>query len=468
MTMKAYTLLLILCAIVSVVSSAEQLTMQQAVATALERNHTLRGAAFDRDAADWGTRNAISNYLPKIEISTSLTRIDPESERRANAAVDFIKGAAGSLGIPPSMLSEIRPFAYRDEYNTGVTVQQPIYNGGAEILRIEGANVVDDRSAYSAEDTEQDVIARVKASYYTVLKAQALVALAKESAERTQRWLDLTKRREELGSRTNTDVLRWEVQLAEDRGGIINTENALALARLQLNEVMGVDLSAEYALVDIDTTDAVGITSAVVASPQLALVGQAGSLDLGDDDGFIAAHPSMKVMQANLRLSELAIDKSWVNFKPRINLFFQYGWERNGTFALDGFRPWALALSVSFPIFNGFGDYTGLQMAKAEYNKASEQAESFRRGLLLQATNARLTVKATRQRIDIARAGLQHARSVLGSVSRRYDAGAASNVDMIDAQTAYTSAKTNYITAQYDYYISEVQLARTTGTISRQ
>ncbi len=161
MNMKAIVVLLTLCFSVPAVAVAEQLTLDKAVATALEKNHSLRGAAFDRDAATWGTRSAIANYLPKVEISSSVTRIDPESERRANAAVDFIKGAAGSLGIPPSLLSDIRPFAYRDEYNTGLTVRQPIYNGGAEILGIEAAHVVNDRSEYALEDTEQDVIARV-------------------------------------------------------------------------------------------------------------------------------------------------------------------------------------------------------------------------------------------------------------------------------------------------------------------
>ena len=74
-----------------------------------------------------------------------------------------------------------------------------------------------------------------------------------------------------------------------------------------------------------------------------------------------------------------------------------------------------------------------------------------------------LTLKATRKRIDIAKIGLQQATDVLNSVARRYDAGNASNVDVIDVQTAYTSAKTNFVTAVYDNYIAEVQLARATG-----
>ncbi|MDH3253237.1 MAG: TolC family protein, partial [Ignavibacteria bacterium] len=428
----------------------------------------LRGAGFDREAAQWGKRNAIANFLPKVEVSSSMTRIDPESERRANASVDFIRGAAGGLGLPPSLLADIRPFAYRDEYSTGLTVMQPIYNGGAEIVGASAADAMSDRSEYGYHDAEQEVLARVQQSYYQVLKAEALLNLTKESAGRSARWLEMTKRRADLGSRTNTDVLRWEVQLAEDQGNIIQAGNALAAARLQLNEVMGVELDREYILEDVLPSDSVPLAvTPALTGPQLASRNYAPLIDAPADESLLAAHPAMRVMQTNLRLAEIDIDRSWVNFKPRVNLLFQYGWERNNSLNLDGFRPWALTLSVSFPIFNGFGDYTNVQMAKARYDGTMEQFESFRRGLLLQATNAQRAVEAARKRIEIARIGMEHAESVLGSVERRYDSGLASNVDMIDAQTAYTSAKTSYVTALYDYHISEVHLGRATGTLTQ-
>ena len=92
-------------------SAQESLTLEQAVSTAVQQNQALRGAGHDLDAARWGRLNAVTNFLPKVEISSGVTRIDPESERRANAAVDFIKVSAASLGIPASALSELRPFA---------------------------------------------------------------------------------------------------------------------------------------------------------------------------------------------------------------------------------------------------------------------------------------------------------------------------------------------------------------------
>ncbi len=464
----------------------EVLSLDHAVALGLEQNQTLAAAGHDLDAARWGKLNAVTSFLPRVTVNAGVTRIDPESVLRANAAIDFIKAAASTLGIPPSYLSELRPFAYRDTYLTNLTVIQPIYNGGAEVVSLHAADATQDKSEYSYQEAEQNVIARVRISYYTVLKAQEMVALARESSERTSRYLEMTRRRAAVGTRTQTDVLRWEVQLAAGQGSEINAENYLAMARIQLNEAMGVDLNRTFTLETPPAPDSIALVASLapVTMPALAPEMQPGLApsgqdpnrgpapsnplqDRGLDDGFLLHHPSMQAMEANLRLADVGIEKSWINFKPRVNIAFQYGWEQNNTLALDGIRPWGLSLSVSLPIFSGFGDFTSLEKARYEYKRTEAQVQSFRRGLLMQAANARLSVRAARQRMETARKAQDQALDVLNSVSRRYETGGASNVDLIDVQTAYTSAKTDYITAVYDYLIAGVQLASATGTIAR-
>lgn len=443
----------------------EVLTMARAVGNAMEFNQTLRGAAHDVASTSWAAKNAYSNFLPKVSLDAGVTRIDPETDRRANAALDFIRSSAGILGIPPSALADLRPFSYRDTYGAGLTVVQPIYNGGAELVGVSAANALEERSESSYEDTRQDVVARVRIAYYSVLSAQEMVVLATEAAERTQRYLASTRRREELGMRTRTDVARWDVQLAADEGNLIKARNLLATARLMLNEVMGVDLDREFALEKEPAGgDSLALPSAGTPPLLASLPGVAPEPRLTFAD--LQQHPSWQVLNANLRLAETGIDRSWTAFKPRINAAFQYGWERNNTLALDGYRPWALSLTVAFPIFNGFGDYANLQRAHEEYQKAETQVESFRRGLLMQAINAQLNVTAARHRIEVAGKGEQQALDVLNAVTRRYETGGASNVDLIDAQTAYTAAKSSHISATYDFSIARVQLARATGTIT--
>ena len=289
-------------------------------------------------------------------------------------------------------------------------------------------------------------MATVKVAYFNVLKAIELVALAQEAAARTKRHLDMTNRRAAVGMRTRTDVLRWEVQLASDEGNLVNAENGLALARLQLNNVMGVDMTARFVLEQ-------------PADPDSASV-PAHSFE------FLETHPAMQIMQANLRLADVGVDQAWINFKPSVNVAFQYGWERNDTPALDGIAPWALALQVKWPIFNSFGDYTRVQKAKAEYHRTEAQVESFRRGLLMQATGAELNLRSALKRTEITRKSQQEAMDVLNAVTRRYETGGASNVDLIDVQTAYTSAKASFITALYDCRIAEEQLARAQGRVT--
>ncbi len=466
--MTRVIIIVLMFLVVSHVSGQEKLTLSGAENFALNQNHSLRAAGHGLEAAGWEKRTAISRFLPKVEVHSNITRIDPLTEQRGNASIEFIKQAAGQVGIPQSALADIRPFVYRDTYSTGFTVLQPIYNGGAEVVGLQAANAVQERTEYEYEETEQNVIARVRSSYFSVLKAEELVVLAKESAERTKRWLDLTNRQKELGNRTNTDVVRWEVQLAADEGNIVNAENGLAMARLQLNEVMGVDLDAKYIL-EKESSQEPGISALQkTGSPVLLASTQMMPDHSSLDDSFLELHPSMKKIETNLRLADINVSNAWTAFKPSVNLAFQYGWEQNNSISLDGIKPWIISLNFSFPLFNGFGDYARLEGSKADLQRATEQTESYRRILLLQARNADLAVTSSEKRIEIARAGLKQAEDVLASVSRRYDLGVASNVDLIDVQTAYTSAKTNYIIALYDSYIAGVELARSRGTITRQ
>lgn len=458
---RVFVVLAALC-LAGAARAQEPLNLDKAIGLALEQNQMLRGASQDLEAAHWGKLNAVTNFLPKVEIASSVTKIDQETNARANAAIDFIKASAGMFGIPQSYLANIQPFAYLNTYATTVTVVQPLYNGGAEALGVRAADAQSDRSDYSFEDAQQDVVARVKISYYTVLKAQELVTLAQESSARTARYLESTRRRADVGQRTRTDVQRWEVQQASSEGALINAQNFLAAAKLQLNEVMGVGLNKEFALEKVLPADSTDESTASLV-PLLHQAAPGPDPEVTPD--LLEAHPSMKVMETNLRLADLGIQKSWVNFQPRINFAFQYGWEKNGTLRLDGYRPWAASLTVSLPIFSGFSDYTNMQKARYEYKRTEAQVESFRRGLLMQARNAEMNVRAARQRIEIARKGKGQALDVLNSVTRRYETGGASNVDLIDVQTAYTSARTDYISAVYDYYIAGVQLARATGTI---
>jgi outer membrane protein TolC len=429
----------------------QPLTLDQALRTALDRNRTIAGARSEVASAAWGTRRAYANWLPKVEVNGGVTRVDDETLRLANAPIDFIKGMPG---IPPEVKDSLRPFAYKDTYSTGFTVLQPIYNGGLELVGIEAARALQERGSHALRDTEQEIASRVKKAYYNVLKAEEMVRLGRETERRTRSYLESIRRKAEAGMRTSADVLRWEAQLASDGGNVVEAENGSAMARAALNEVMGVDLDRTYAL---------------EPPPEVAAAAHAtGGADTISaaslyDPGSLRRHPGVLATRSLARLQKANLEKAWTGFRPQVNLAFSYNWEKNGTISLDGAKTWATALMLRFPVFSSFGDYASVRQAREDLRKAEFLVEEVERGAGLRARNAALAVTSARDRIAIARKGVEFAEANLQTVTRRYETGVASNIDLIDAQTTAYQARTMLIHATYDAAIARAELERATG-----
>jgi outer membrane protein TolC len=254
--------------------------------------------------------------------------------------------------------------------------------------------------------------------------------------------------------RTSADVLRWEAQLASDGGNVVEAENGSAMARAALNEVIGVDLDRAYAL----------------EPPQEVIAPVPGGGETGTtsapslyDPASLREHPGVLATRSLARLQKANLRKAWSGFKPQVNLAFSYNWEKNGTPSLDGAKTWATALMLHFPVFSSFGDYAAVRQAREDLRKAELMAEEVERGVGLRARNAALSVTSARDRTAIARKGVDFAEANLQTVTRRYEAGVASNIDLIDAQTTAYQARTMLIHATYDAAIARAELDRATG-----
>lgn len=442
-------LCLILCSTTDALAqgSVRKLSLEEAVRIGLEHNPTLRAARQDVDASKWGLRRAYTNWLPKVDLSSGYTRLDDDTARRANAFVNIGRELGRQFGGPDFDPDDIKPMAYEASYSTGVTVLQRIYNGGAEWSGIRLSKAARRMSLYALRDAELETTLKVKRVYLSVLKAQEIVALTKEAMASTERHLGATRRMLEVGSRNRADVLRWEVQLAQDRGNVVEGKNGLSIARAALNEAMGVDLGEEYELIPVSTDDVEERT------PPEAQIGQ-----------YIASHPTVKITEANVDVQRASVRLAQGGFQPKVNLAYNYNWEQDDDLQLDGEKTWSVSVQVNMPIFHSFGTYSGVRKAKADLRKAEVTAEGVRRGMMLRATSASLNLNAARTRIGIARKGVEGAEENLRIVRNMYEVGNLSNIDFIDAQLARNSARTNLIHAVYDYYIAEAELGRALGS----
>ncbi|MFH1005907.1 MAG: TolC family protein [Candidatus Latescibacterota bacterium] len=424
----------------------KRLSLEEAVGMGVAHNLTLEAARQDQAASGWGLRQAYSNWLPKVEVASGYIRLDNETVRRANVFTDIGRELGEQFGGAAFDPDDIKPSAYRESYSTHLAVIQPIYNGGAEWSGIRMATQAHKISQYALKDAEQETTLRIKRAYFGVLKAQEVISLAQEATSATEEHLRQVRRKFEVGSGNRADVLRWEVQLAQDLGNAVEAENGLAIARAVLNESMGVGLEENWKLVPV-SMDEVG----------------AHALPEDRIGPSLAVHPSVQTAQACVALGQTGVRMAQSGFAPKINVAYNHSWEQDDTIGLDGDNTWNVSVQAQFPIFNSFGDYAGVRKAKAEKRRAETTAENVRKGILLQATRASLNLKSAHTRISIARKEVSLAQESLRVVQNGYDVGTLSSLDLIDSQLSNSSARAHLIHAVYDYCIAEAELARAMG-----
>ena len=444
-------MIIAICFVVSVTAQPcpaqkNTLTLKKAVTIALQKNPALLSAESDLNAAGWEVKKSYFNLLPKVDVAFGYSRMDNATVQRSNIFVPVGRTLV-ELYAPEEDPDNIRPNAWQDNYGTRINVVQPIYNGGANWAGVSISLAARNQKTHSLEEAKQDIIFGVQESFFNVLKAQEMVALMKETVQSTQEHLKTTKRMFELGLRSRADELRWEVQLANDEGNLITTENQLAIAQTALKNVMGVDYAETFELKPIQSEPG------DVDKPLSALI-----------DRAMDYHPGIQAMESAVDAQRADVRLAWAGFQPKINFLYSYGWERNNTLALDSFEDWSATISVDIPLFHSFSEYASLKRAKAQLKSLQHAEEDYRRAVAMQLTNASFNVKSALKKVEIAEKAVKQADENMRIIENKFEVGMASNIEVIDVQVAYTGAKANAINALYNFYIARAELERAMGT----
>ncbi len=422
------------------------ITLREAIEIALKNNPALKAAKADLKASGHHVKKARLDLLPKADLQFSYARLDPGSVRRGNVFVDVGRGLVDQFGAGDP--NDVRPGAYRNTFSTAFQVVQPIYNGGANWAAVGLARAQETGSEHSLEDTRQQVILDVRAWYLRVLQARELVNLANKSLESSQRHLSTAQKMLEVGLRSRTDVLRWEVQAANSEGQLVETENNLKIATVTLRQVMGVPYEEAFSVSPL-SFDPIPLVE--------------------DQDEQIAKtrnhHPGLKAVNASVDAQRAGVRLAWAAFQPKVNFVYQLGWEKNNTFTLDSFSYWSAGVSLNFPIFHSFSNLAGLQENKARLKSFEEREEETERLLTLDVIRSRLDLETALKKFYIAKKAVVQTAENLRVLDNSYQVGLAANIDVLDAQLIHTKSGADLINARYDYWIAKARLDRSMGVL---
>jgi outer membrane protein TolC len=311
----------------------------------------------------------------------------------------------------------------------------------------------------SAEDVRRQTALATADAYLTVIARRRVVEANVRARESAKAHFDLARQLQQGGTGSRLNELRAQQELSLDEGLVESAQ--LAVYRAQ--EALGILLVADG---PVDATD-----EPIFAAPPEPLVAAASAPRAGEDiAGSPQPDPSrplfertdLKLFAAEQRLAERVLRDSSKDRLPFLEAVFQ----PTTTYPSQLFFPqntWRFLLQMSVPIYDA-GQRRGLRL---ERQAALDVSRATLTGAL---TSARSEVRAAREAIASAerglvsaQAGAEQAQQVVNIVNVSFRAGAATNIEVIDAERRARDADTAVAVAEDTLRRARLELLTAVG-----
>ena len=420
--------------------AAERLTLEQAVDAALANNPALKAADEQVRAADAGMLRSASGFLPNVTLSETLSRTD---NPLMVLGMKLNQELVTPLDFTPDAINHPDPIT---NYNTRLSVTQPVWNGGKEYLGRKQAKLAREASVQDRTRARQETVFNVIKAYYGLLLAREYHKVAVQSLETSAANVKLAEARYKAGTVLQSDLLRASVQYAEVKEMATRSENGIKLAVAGLNYAMGAQQQTDY---EIDGA----LTTKEMENDLNAMMAEA-----------LAQRPDLASLGLNRRNAEANISRARADYIPALNLMGQLDWNSD-RFAGDEGRSWAVMAVLQWNLFDGLVTTANVREASANAGRMKALEDQMRSGVQLQVQQAYYNLHSSLDRIAATSSSVREAEEGLRIVQKRYEVGMTTFVDVLGAESALIRAKTNALQALYDNNVAHAELKLTTGTL---
>ena len=413
------------------------LSLDDAIAAALSRNRSLQAARASVSEAQSGVREAQSAFFPRITAAESWQRGD-QPVFVFSSLLSSRRFAASNFAI--DALNHPDPTGF---FRASVGLEQVIVDGGRQRSAASAAGLRRDIAAHQADQAAMDVMVAVATTYGRVLAAQTARRAADAGVESAREDLTRTERRRDAGMATEAEVLSLRVHLADLQQRSIQADGDAAIARAELNRLMGAAIDRDYAAADPPSRvdESLDRSSLVAAA--------------------LEARPSLKASDAAARLADTMQRASRAALIPQLSA--QAGVDFSGTTFNDRSSSWLFGGELRWSFSSGGAERARMKAAAEAASRARLDREDARAAVEVEVVSAIRRLDAARARQRVGAAAVEQARESQRIIRDRFDAGIAGTDDVLRASTAVLDAEAQRASALVDGIVAQAMLDRAIG-----
>lgn len=445
-------------------------------ARAVSNNKSLLMAEQKKVAASYTHKSAKTNYLPKV----SATGAYMYTSREMSLLSDEQKHTLSNIGTGLSaMVLDLAPMSsqlnsagqglvdalHTDTRNAGivaVTLTQPIYMGGKIRAYNKITEYAEQASGTIYDKTLQDIIVDVDEAYWNLVALHSKKKLAEGYKTLVEKLESDVEQLVKEGMATKADLLSVKVKVNEAGVTLIQVNNGIELSRMNLCRICGIDMDEP-----IDVEDNMdNKTSIADFDDNVDMSNQSADYMVQQAEGN---RKELQALELQNKIYDEKIKLARAEYLPKVALMGGYLASNPSVF--NSFERkmkglWNVGITLNVPILT-WGDRSyKVKAAKAEACMHRYETEEVKEKIELQVNQCRQKLQESQERYQTTLRSVDEAEENLRYANHGMKEGVITLSNVMEAQTAWLKAKSEWVNAQVDVRLANLYLKKAIGTIN--
>ena len=416
-------------------ASPRRISLDDAITIALRDNRTLKAAGFGSEAAREQIEVARGAMIPRLDAGENLSY----TNNPVQVFSDLLQQQ--DFSQRDFALDQLNHPGFLSNFQSQVRLSFPLFAGGRLIAAYRAAGFAADAERWQVVQTRQSVEFAVIQSYYSAVLAEQRVAVVDRALGAARAHLAQAQDLFAHGMVVNSDVLRTNVLVGTLEQQRIEAASQLGIAWASLAHALG-DEDERLAPLEKPAE----LEASISPPSQLApLVARAA-----------AGRPEIKIADSRVKQAQQVVTIARADYLPTVEIagVYENDSERLSRAGNNG----ALFVTGRINLFNGLATQSKVDAAQVDLSRAQVLADDLRHSVALEVETAYRRLVAAQQGLEVARRDNAYAESALKILEDRYGSGLATNVTVLDAQTAREEADMGLVAAQVSVAIDRAAL----------
>jgi outer membrane protein TolC len=407
-------------------SGAKTTSLAEAISVALQANYDVRSSDAEVKGAEATRAEVRGGFGPKLHVDANFQQwYEPFSINFGGGS--YTVRDAFTWTVSTSLIQPITPLlAIYDQYK----------------LEDYGVQV----AAIKRQVTRRDTAFAVVEAYYRLLEAERLSEVADASVGQLTAQERVAQSQFENGVTAKNDLLRAQLAVAAAQQRAIQARGLIVVARGQLNMAMG--RQPDTAL---EPTPFDGEPPPPEQEPLSTVQQRAASQRL-----------ELRELDRNIAQADASVGFAQKKLLPQVSLIGNYTYLAGSAFQQTNSAY--VGAFASWDVWDWGTTLNGIHEANAKRDQVRLAREKLDAQVRQQAQQAFVEEQTASEALHVAKASVSQAEENFRIVSRKFEKGAATSFDMVDAESLLTQARAQVQTALYDYLVARATLARATGS----